>query len=271
MTMDQEDITVIEPSKIETIDFALFEWVDKEMNLHTTTNKGFVKIPVIWVSGERSFQVKNRKELRDSEGSLIFPIITVERTAINKDPSRRGTLQAYMPPINKHNNFNYHIRSRIKQSKTSPFASSNSQNSYGQDNFRFKNDNVVYEDMYIKTPTYMDVSYTITVRSEYQQQMNEVIHPFLTKTGNINGFYLKKDGHQYEAFLQSDFSFSNNISSMEQEERIYQTAISVNVLGYLYGSDVNDDEPKVYKEESTAKIKITGEREILSESATKKV
>ena len=82
--MTDDSVLTLEPSKIETVDFALYEWVDKTMDIHATTNKGFGKVPVVWVSGERSFQIKNRKELRDAEGSLIFPVISVERTAINK-------------------------------------------------------------------------------------------------------------------------------------------------------------------------------------------
>jgi hypothetical protein len=267
----KEDVLAIEPSKIETVDFALFEWVDKTMDIHATTNKGFKKIPVLWVSGERSYQIKNNKELRDAEGSLIFPVMSVERTAINKDPSRRGSLQAFMPPVNKYNNFTYYTHSRIKQDKTANFASTNSKRTYKQDNFRFDNPNVVEESYFIKAPTYIDMSYLLTLRAEYQQQMNEMLQPFITKTGNINSFLIVKDGHHYEAFMQPDFSFSNNVSAVEQEERIYQTAITINVLGYLYGQDTNDDSPKIFKQEGVAKIKITGEKEMLSEKSTKKV
>lgn len=271
MAKKKENVLALEPSRIETVDFALFEWVDKEMDLSATTNRGFKKVPVIWVSGERSFQVKNRKELRDKEGALIFPVISVERTSMNKDPARRGSMQAYLPPINKRNNFNLYTHSVIKQDKTANFAASNSKKTYKQDNFRFKNANVVEESYFIKTPTYIDMSYLITLRTEYQQQMNELVHPFITKTGNINSFSIEKDGHTYEAFIQPDFSFENNISSIEQEERVYQTSITINVLGYLYGQDTNDREPKTLRREGVAKVKITGEKEMLSEKTVKKV
>lgn len=271
MTKKSESVLALEPSKIETVDFALYEWVDKTMDIHSNTNRGFKKTPVIWVSGERSFQIKNRKELRDAEGSLIFPVISVERSGITKNPTRRGSLQAYLPPINKYNNFTYYTHGKVNQDKTSKFASANAKKTYKQDNFRFKNSNVVEESFFIKSPTYVDMNYVITLRAEYQQQMNQMLQPFITKTGNINSFLIKKDGHHYEAFIQPDFTFSNNVSAVEQEERIYQTAITINVLGYLYGEDVNDDSPKVLKQEGVAKIKITGEREILSVDRTKKV
>jgi hypothetical protein len=269
--MADDSVLTIEPSKIETVDFALFEWMDKTMDIHATTNKGFGKVPVVWVSGERSFQIKSRKELRDSEGSLIFPAISVERTTINKNPTRRGSLQAFLPPINKYNNFNIHVHSQVKQTKSSDYAATNSKKSFGQQNFPFDNPNVVYDNYYIKAPTYVDMSYLITLRTEYQQQMNEVLQPFIVKTGNINSFVIEKDGHRYEAFIQPDYAPQNNVATLNNEERIYQTQITVNVLAYLYGSGPNDDEPKVFKQEGPAKIKIGGEKTILGDPTTKKI
>ena len=268
---DKESVLALEPSKIETVDFALYEWVDKTMDIHATTNKGFGKVPVVWVSGERSFQIKNRKELRDSEGSLIFPVISVERTSLNKNPTRRGSLQAFMPPINKYNNFNFHVHKTAKQSKSSNFANANSKQRFGQENFPFNNPDVVYDNYYIKTPTYVDMSYMITLRTEYQQQMNEVLQPFVVKTGNINSFMIEKDGHRYEAFIDPNYSPQNNVASLDSEERIYQTQITINVLAYLYGEDTNDDQPKVFKQEGPAKVKIGGEKTILGDSTTKKI
>ncbi len=269
--MTDESVLTLEPSKIETVDFALFDWVDKSMDIHATTNKGFGKVPVVWVSGERSFQIKNKKELRDAEGSLIFPVISVERTAINKNPNRRGSLQAFLPPINKYNNFNIHVHNQVKQTKSSNFANANAKRRFGQENFPFKNENVVYDNYYIKAPTYVDMSYLLTLRTEYQQQMNEVLQPFIVKTGNINSFVIEKDGHRYEAFIQPDYAPQNNVASLNSEERIYQTQITINVLAYLYGEDTNDDEPRVFKQEGPAKIKIGGEKTILGDSTTKKI
>ena len=45
------------------------------------TNKGFVKVPVIWVGAERSYQIKNDGDIRDGVGRLKLPIITLEDSA----------------------------------------------------------------------------------------------------------------------------------------------------------------------------------------------
>ena len=51
------------PSTIETIDTSFYEWVNQSLNISVTTNKGWEKVPVLWLTAERAFQVKNNKEL----------------------------------------------------------------------------------------------------------------------------------------------------------------------------------------------------------------
>ena len=58
------------PSTIETVDAAFYEYVEN-INLFCNTISGWTKIPVIWSSAERSYQIKNNKEIRDKNGSLI--------------------------------------------------------------------------------------------------------------------------------------------------------------------------------------------------------
>ena len=67
----------LQPSSLETIDTGLHRFVNEELNLHVKTNKGFEKVPVIWLGAERSYQIKHKKELRDSglsEGTIRLSI-----------------------------------------------------------------------------------------------------------------------------------------------------------------------------------------------------
>ena len=89
-----------------------------------------------------------------------------------------------------------------------------------------------------------------------------MISPFVTKTGGVNHFILKKDGHLYEGFIQSDFSQNNNAGSLSEEERKYQTNLDIRVLGYLIGADKNDEQPKIVRRESRVEVKIPRERVI---------
>ena len=71
------------PSSIETIDTAIYRQIDEGWNLYVDSNKGFKKVPVLWVGAERAYQVKNNKEIRDSEGMLKLPLMTIELSLIH--------------------------------------------------------------------------------------------------------------------------------------------------------------------------------------------
>ena len=106
----------------------------------------------------------------------------------------------------------------------------------------------------------MDVSYTVTLRTEYQQQMNEIMQVFATRPGTINYLMLKRDDHSYEGFVQGNFTQSNNISAMDGEERRFETKIDIKVLGYLVGDGPNDERPKFSIRENAVEVKIPREK-----------
>jgi hypothetical protein len=271
------------PSNLETIDRALFSFLDKELDLHVSTNKGWSKVPVLWVSAERAFQIKNDKELRDSNGVLKLPLMTVERTSVAKDPTFKGTFQAHLPDTgrqyHKTRRVNVPAARRINQSKTSNFKNAWSARKYGvnndvgsgQVNFPSRKSDpsrVVFETIYQPIPIYVKVMYSIKIRTEYLQQINDVFQPFVTKTGQINNFFISHEGHRFEGFIENDFAQSNNVAELGEEERSYETEIQLRILGYLMGEGPNDDRPKVTVIENFVDVKIPRERVILGDINT---
>jgi hypothetical protein len=95
MSDKQDKIDFIVPSTIENIDEAIFNWLDKEVNLFTDTNEGWRKVPVIWGNAERSFMIKNNPDRNDLEGAIILPIITVQRTSMQKNLANRSVFGAH--------------------------------------------------------------------------------------------------------------------------------------------------------------------------------
>jgi hypothetical protein len=75
--------------------------------------------------------------------------------------------------------------------------------------------------------------------------MNSLLQPFITKTGNINGFILEDENYKYEAFIQADFTETKNLDNMAEEERMFETKVQIKVLGYLIGEGDNREKPKV--------------------------
>jgi hypothetical protein len=262
--MPRREEIPFEPSTLETIDQAMFDWV-KKLKIHTTTNKGWDEVPLIWVSAERAYQIKHEKELRDSDGSLILPLMTIERSALTKDFNRKGPWWGNVPPVNDAKGGSVWVKNIVNHEKTSNFANADAKKKEGQINFPRKNNKVVYKQVYIPMPVYVELSYTLNLRTEYQQQINEIVTPFVTKPGGINHFLMKADGHKYEGFIESIFSLENNVGSMSEQERKYQSRVVIKVLGYLIGEGNNQESPKIVIRENAVEVKFPRERVIFGD------
>jgi len=270
----------IEPSTLETIDYAFYDFVNDKMNNFATTNEGWKKVPILWVSAERAFLAKNNKDIMDNDGALKLPIITIERTAIAKDLNKKGVFwgnPVFQATLAPERGGRIVIGRKIVKDKTNNFAAADNikklpvdgtivnRTPNSQPYFPSNNKKVVYETFTMPVPVYLSMNYELTIRSEYMQQMNQLTAPFATLGGHINSFLIKRDGHKYETFLQSNFAYNNNVASMGESERTFETTFTFDVLGYIMGESPNGDRPKVIKTESAVEVKIPRERVILGD------
>lgn len=282
-----------QPSTIETIDSALLSYV-QQLNLHARTNKGFLPVPMIWVGAERTYQLKKDLSLRDSEGLLNLPLITIERKEMTKDASK-SRLPSNIPDAGDGGLIP--VRRRIVQDKTNNFRSAqnikksgaNSDVGLSQEKLPFSRrfntaplakmfdtrpkslkNKVVYETIYIPMPVYVSVKYEIHIRTEYQQQMNTLVAPFIAAHSplgrNHKYFILGHDNHLFEGFIDGTFSNDNNAAKLDEEERIFNTIVNIEVLGYLIGGAENENANLAKKYESFVDVKIPRERVILQDS-----
>jgi hypothetical protein len=136
----------------------------------------------------------------------------------------------------------------------------------GQQNFPSKTTaKVVYETVTIPVPTYVAANYDLVIRTEYQQQINDLMTPFLTKTGQITAFTMKHEGHMFEGFIDGNFSQANNVTQLNEEERMYEVSIKIKVLGYLIGEGQNRERPKLTVRENAVEVKVQRERVIVGD------
>jgi hypothetical protein len=261
MSEYREDIP-IKMSTIETVDGAMLDHL-RDMNTHVVGNKGFEPLPVIWVSAERAYQSKKNKEYRDSDGTIVLPVLTIERTAMQKSLTKKGAVYGNVPPQVMGNTFTF--AKRINQAKTSNFEGAKVKRSKGQINLPTPPEKTIYQYAYLPTPVFIYVTYQVTIRTQYIQQMNQALLPFLNTGGSINYFNIFKDGHRYEAFLAEDFAPQNNLSSMGADERTIETQFNINVLGYILGSEENQDGPKISFRESVVDVAFTKEEAIFGD------
>ena len=259
------------PSNIEDIDNALYDYINESMKIFCTTNKGWKKTPVIWVSPERAMHSKRDKELQGGLDAFVWPAITVERTGFAKDLSKKGGVFGPFATAASPAGGVITVARKINQDKTQKFANADSLRLNKQANFPTtspgkKNKKIVYQTVTMPLPVYVDVTYSISLFSEYQQQMNEMMNPFISLGGAINYFAIHRNGHTYEAFIQQDFSSENNVSQLAEEERKYKTKIDIKVLGYLIGEGKNQERPKMVYRENAVDVKIGRERVVLGDT-----
>jgi hypothetical protein len=246
-------------SSIETIDYAIVSWLKEDLRLSANTNEGFTKVPVLWQAPERAFQIKHEKSLRDAGGALKLPLVSIERTGIVKDPARKGTFQAQVYSEDKNGRTGRMIiAKKIVQDKTRNFAVAvGTRTNTGAARQRYyprANKKIVVKTLSIPIPVYVNVDYKIIIKTEYQTQMNDLIAPFIARTGQINAFVMYRNGHLYEASIDQGFAHSNNIASMGEDARMFTSEINIKVLGYLIGEGENDDRPIVRVEENIVEI-----------------
>lgn len=257
-------------SSLEDIDFAVYKFVDEVMDLSTKTNKGFRKTPVIWSGSERAHNIKDDDIKRDKTGMIILPVISIERSAVKKDEKSRVIPFAKLDPTNDLKGGFLKINKVIQQDKTRNFARADAQRRRGQQNFPLyknnkKNDKIVYETLTIPIPIYVTVGYKIVLRTEYQEQMNDLLTPFIRVSNGHKRVLVEHNSNQYEAFFEEDYAMSNNVSSYESNERKYETSLGLNVFGYLIGDEKNQKQPRVASRENAVQIRFARERIVVQD------
>ncbi len=282
----------IKPSTIEDVDKAIYYYLNEKLNLHTDTNKGFKKVPVIWVGAERSYQIKHDVDLRNKSGLLHLPLMSVERISITKDPTK-GPVPSNIPDIGDGGSViiareqNIEKTADIRRSEASRKSGVDRNVGSSQTTGRTKPkkvarmfdtasripDKIVYKTYYAPIPVYITVKYEITIRTEYQQQMNDLMTPFISGFSPIGRnhryFFVYSDGsegHKYEAFIDHNYTSSNNIGTLNEEERKFESKISIEVLGYLIGADKNEDSNVVKVVENAVVVRIPRERVVMGDS-----
>ena len=257
----------LRPSTLEDIDFAVFNYINDSLNVSCDTNEGFSKVPVIFAGAERAYQVKVQ-ETRKNGRSLEYPLISVVRNSLVKNPENKGRYGVYIPPY-----FDFYkkggaiaIARQVQQGKTRDRANASAIKKFGSgtnqtySTFPFENKKIVYETLYVPTPTFVEVTYQIKLISNFQQQMNQMLAPFLSTFSAPAAFNINHEGNTYEAFVDPDFANESNNAAFGTDERIFKSTVTIKVLGHIIGADKNQETPTIVVRESPAEVTIGRER-----------
>ena len=257
-------------STFETIDMAMFTWLNETLDVHATTNEGIKKVPVVWFSRERAFQIKEEKDNRDNNGFLDFPQIQLTRTGVSLADVSKRPIPGVFRATYDYKDGQLGIWKKVQQDKTKNFANARAQRLYGDKNFKSTNTEIVNQYIFIPYPSYYEIKYEISLRALYIQQLNEMMAP-LQRTNPVNNSNvqtIKYGGFKYELFTTADAGFSSNSPDISETEKTYESKFGVTVLGYTTTNEVNQKTPNVVYREGPAKIRIQRERLIVGDINT---
>jgi len=196
-------------------------------------------------------------------------LLTVSRTGFVKDKAKKGAVYAPIPESFDYRGGIFKVTTKINQEKTANFANADALKGESTRQLNFvlpkKRKKTVYKHITIPIPVYIDVTYEISIKTQFQTHMNELVTPFVTGTGGLNYFPLRRNGHFYEVFIQQDYSTDDNISSMNEDEKIHQTKIQLKVLAYLIGDGSNQVKPVTVERENAVEIRLTREKPSIGE------
>lgn len=65
----------------------------------------------------------------------------------------------------------------------------------------------------------------------------------------------------YEAFIDQNFSHSNNVADMQEDTRLFTSEFTIRILGYLIGEGPNDDRQLVEIKENAVTLTFPRETE----------
>lgn len=258
---------VLTPSTFETIDMAFYNFVNSKIDAYASSNEGFKKVPIIWITAERAFLIKDQKDIREVDSqTLVYPLISIERTSAQLTKPTDRPLPGNQFPYDDYRKGTITIARQINQSKTKNFVNADAKKYSGQNNFpNVPTKKVVYQYKSIPFPVYTTVNYTVKVRSQYQQQINEIMLPFMRYSGGWNYFTIDYEGLKYETFLERENEYKSNSANQANDEKKFDATFKYRVMGYTTTSGENQTTPNVVYRENAVVVRFPREQVILGE------
>lgn len=263
---------------IEDVDTALFNLFDQDNFISITINDeegNFSykhKVPVVFAAGERFAMRQRNKPFRDKTGSLILPIISIKRTALNQDKNYLGGMglgqntgdfvirkrlsssdRNYQNIINRLGLSNQDNVASVSNFLNSVTETGNNPGTLAtrREKFQKSSDQMlqnelghnIYEIITMPFPRFYHATYEIEIWTSYRQQMNEIIEKIMTNyDGQGNTYVINTDkGYWFVAMFDDDIDSEDNTEEFTEEARMFKTRFRVNVPAYMIANQNGGD------------------------------
>ena len=262
-----EDVDLVIPSNtLKDVDRSVFDLFDKELALQinvTNTEQNNVaakKVPVIFAGGERLAFTRRLKPVRDKNGRIILPIITIKRGAIEQttqDITGRGMnqntgeliIKKKLSPKDAH--YQLLINKLGLKNQNNSFGSERPQGSERLNPEIVQGGllspqilNNIYQFIVIPQPQFITVNYEITIWTSYMADMNKIITTIYNSFLPVGhrSFLLKTlKGYTFSAFMDEQFSPEDNFDDYTETERLVRYSVNLRVPTYVLPTYSNKD------------------------------
>lgn len=256
----------LDPVTIETVDQSVHDWFDKTVSAHVKFPNGErKKVPVTMAAGERAVTSRQRRGIRDKNGVLILPLISIRRTGVDPRPEMQA-LGTETPTIQL---------SRRVDGKTNVLQNNVSVRSSA---LRPAIAAAVYEVLTIPFPDRNVFNYELVIQAQYVTQMNSIIEKIFHELDIQKTFVAPfendgrhpKIGEQFEkrarisrgyvvGFFDESLSDRGNFEEFTDQERIvmYSTQFKVPATLQL---DPEGERPSLQREYTAFGLNFGDER-----------
>ena len=232
---------------IQDVDKAFFNLFSEKLPLVYRVSKSTGetrRIPVMFASGERFAVLSKQTPMRDDNGALILPMISISRSGVEFETTKGAGISDRVPETvikRKIAPESAQYKNLLGSSRESLFKNKNQLISSGRMLGVEYEDNI-YEYITIPTPKYFTAKYEVTIWCQYVQQLNDFLETVLSSFPQPNGRTIRIDspnGYWFVAHFEQSITQDNNFSDYTDSERLVKATLVAEVPGFIVSKNPN--------------------------------
>lgn len=253
---------------LEDLDKAFFKTLRDQVGFQVSSDPAKQqKVPIVFAVGEKWSMIKSGRAIRDKDGTLILPLITVRRTNVEQtkdDVTGRGmnqhvgqfTVRTQLDPADRAYQ-NILNKLGLKNDEDVPgereFDPDGSlQTTRGSVQANATDNDVraggllapklgvnAWEIVTLPTPQFYTATYEIVIWTQYTQHMNQVMEQLMTAylpTGNRTMKVETDKGYWFVAYFDEGMSSDDNVSDSSGKELVRKHKLTVKIPAYIVES-----------------------------------
>jgi len=279
---------------IEDVDIAMFNLFNKDIPLVVSSENTIIPVKIIFAAGEKWAMIKKKKDIRDRNGRLILPLITIGRSLIEQnikdDITGRGINQqtgeivikrrlmssdrSYQNLINRLF-INHQSNVAINQGLLDVNQDSQLMTKHDVGDL-FNNDvdasdgawmkpmkdENIWETLTLPSPQFFSAQYDIVIWTQYTTHMNQVLETLISsQLPQGNAYRIANPSKPDYWFIASSeeniYKPDNNWDDMFEKERIIKHTFTLKVPAYILATSVPGAPVPVRRYVSCARVEFS--------------